>query len=97
MKRTNFEDFKQKALSDPNVRTEYNKIRMTQQLRINLIQIRKEAGLTIEDVANRMHTSKSNVSRLESVEYFNKHSPKISTIENYAEACGKHLEFCFGN
>ena len=90
-----FENFKEKALSNPKVKAEYDKLKSTQQLRVKLIKIRKEAGLTIEEVAKRMHTHKANISRFESVEYLELHSPKLITLENYANACGKHLKINF--
>ena len=95
MSRPTFEDFKKKALRNPKVKKEYDKIKLTQELRMRLIKIRMEAGLTLEQVAQKMHTSKSNLSRLESTVYLNDHSPKLSTIEHYAEACGKHLKIDF--
>lgn len=93
--RTNFEDFKKKALENPEVKKEYEVLKETQNLRIELIKMRKEAGLTIEKVAECMHTSKSNISRLESPTYLSHHSPKLSTLHQFAKICGKHLKLEF--
>ena len=95
MTRPTFEKFKEEALSDSGVKTEYNKLKRTQQLRMKLIKMRKEAGLTLEQVAEKMHTKKTNISRFESVEYLDLHSPKLATLEHYANACGKHLKIDF--
>ncbi|HJO95669.1 MAG TPA: helix-turn-helix transcriptional regulator [Victivallales bacterium] len=95
MFRPKFDDFKREALRNTKVRTEYEKLKVTHELRKNLIKMRMEAGLTLEDLASVMNTSRSNLSRLESIEYLKEHSPKLSTIKHYAEACGKHLKIEF--
>jgi ribosome-binding protein aMBF1 (putative translation factor) len=48
---------------------------------------REEAGLTQEDLAERLHTKKSAISRIE------KHAEdiRLSTLEKFAEAIGKRL------
>ncbi|MDY0302034.1 MAG: helix-turn-helix transcriptional regulator [Trichlorobacter sp.] len=56
-----------------------------------LLQARKQAGLTQEEVALRMGTTKSAVSRLEGAIRSNNHSPSFSTLRKYANACGKRL------
>jgi len=52
-----------------------------------LKQARLNAGLTQEQVAKQLHTKKSAISRIEN------HSEdiRLSTLENFAEAVGKHL------
>ena len=57
-----------------------------------LLQARTEAGLTQEQIATRMGTTKSAVSRLESSLRDPKHSPSFETIRRYAKACGKRVE-----
>ncbi len=57
-----------------------------------LLQARTEAGLTQEEIATRMGTTKSAVSRLESSLRDPKHSPSFETIRRYAKACGKRVE-----
>ena len=56
-----------------------------------LFQARKGAGLTQEQVAAIMGTSKSAISRLESSIRSDSHSPSFSTLRKYANACGKKL------
>lgn len=56
-----------------------------------LLSARKMAGLTQEDLADRMGTTKSAVSRLESSLRNEKHSPSFATLRKYAHACGKKL------
>ena len=88
-----FPDFKRKALSDPGVRAEYEALSVAYNLRKKLIGLRKKAGLTQEELAKRLHTQKSIISRLESVNL--KISPKLSTIEEYAKAVGFKLKLDF--
>lgn len=56
-----------------------------------LLNARKKAGLTQEEIATRMGTTKSAVSRLESSIRSESHSPSFSTLRKYAHACGKRL------
>jgi DNA-binding XRE family transcriptional regulator len=93
MTRPTFLEFKKKALSDPEVKEAYESLSVAYDLRKSLIALRKEAGLTQEDVAERLHTNKSNISRLENVN--SEISPKLSTIEAYAKAVGYKVEINF--
>lgn len=91
--RPSFKEFKKKAFADPQVKAEYNNLSSAYALRRQLIRIRKEAGFTQEELAEILHTQKSNISRLENVH--SKISPKLSTIEEYAKAVGYKLEITF--
>ena len=93
MSRPSFADFKKKALADPEVRKEYEQQELSYELRKKLIAMRKEAGLTQEELAEMLHTQKSNISRLENVN--SKTSPKLSTIEDYAKAIGYKVKISF--
>jgi len=48
---------------------------------------REEAGLTQEDLAAKLHTKKSAISRIEN----HADDIKLSTLEKFAEAIGKRL------
>ena len=54
-----------------------------------LLSARAKAGLTQEQVAESMGTTKSAVSRLESA---GKHAPSLATLKRYAEAVGCELQ-----
>ena len=56
---------KQRALTNPEVRVEYEKLDSEFDLIDKLLSMRTKAGLTQEQLAERMQTQKSNVSRLE--------------------------------
>jgi ribosome-binding protein aMBF1 (putative translation factor) len=55
---------------------------------ILLKQARQEAGLTQEEIAEKLKTKKSAISRIEN------HSEdiRLSTLKNYVEALGKKLQ-----
>ena len=91
--RPTFEDFKEKALKRSEVKKEYDKLEVEFDLKLKLIKIRKEANLTQEEIASRMNNSKSNISRLESLN--SKISPTISTLNAYANAAGYRLDVNF--
>ncbi len=55
---------------------------------ILLKQARIEAGFTQEEVANKLHTKKSAISRIEN----HAEDIRLSTLVNYAQAVGKHLQ-----
>lgn len=93
MARPTLKSFKKKALKKPAVKKAYDELEPAYQLRKKLIEIRKQAGLTQEEIASRLNTSKSNISRLESVN--SKISPKLSTISEYAKAAGFRVEIDF--
>ncbi len=88
-----FSDCKEELLNDPEVKQEYNTLKPYYELRQKLIALRKEAGFTQEELAQLLHTKKSNISRLESVN--TKNSPRLSTIEEYAHAVGYNVEIKF--
>lgn len=91
--RPSFKDFKSKALSNKNVKKEYDLLEERYKIIDMIISMRKAAGLTQEEIAAALHTSKSNISRLESHSYTS--SPKLSTLMEYARATGHKLELHF--
>lgn len=91
--RPSLKEFKKKALANREVAEEYNRLSSAYALRKQLIKIRKNAGFTQEEIADILHTKKSNISRLENVN--SKVSPKLSTIEEYAKAVGYKIEISF--
>ena len=79
-----FKEFRQKALENPEVRKEYDALEEEFSLIDQLITMRTKAGLTQEDVAKKLGTNKSNISRLER----GKSNPSWRTLNKYAAACG---------
>jgi len=93
MSRTTLKEFKKRALSQHSVNKEYQSLSLAYSLRKKLIALRQKAGLTQEQLAEVLHTKKSNISRLENAS--SPSSPKLSTIEQYAEAVGYDVEIKF--
>lgn len=54
-----------------------------------MLRARNRAGLTQDAVAEKMGTTRSAVSRLESA---GKHAPSLETLKRYAEAVGCELQ-----
>ncbi|MCK4910229.1 MAG: helix-turn-helix transcriptional regulator [Thermodesulfovibrionales bacterium] len=61
-----------------------------EQFKIGMVlrQAREEAGLTQEELARRLHTKKTAISRIEN----HAEDIKLSTLERVASALGKKLE-----
>ena len=67
----------------------YDALEPEYQLANQMLKARSRAGLTQDAVAERMGTTKSAVSRLESAA---KHAPSIATLKRYASAVGCELQ-----
>ena len=80
-----------KMLEDPGVKAEYDAFEPEFELLDELLNARNEAGLTQEDVAKRMGTSRPAVARIEAGGGSKRHSPSIATLRKYAEAVGCKL------
>ncbi len=93
MKRPTYKDFKEKALKDPAFKKAYDVLEEEYVLRRQLIMMRKKAGLTQEELAKKLNTKKSNISRLES--FNSKSSPRILTLMEYAKATGHKMRIEF--
>ena len=77
-------DLKTRLLNDPEIRTEYEALETEYALARELIAARTRAGLSQEQVAERMGTSQSTVARLES----GRTLPSLRTLDRYARATG---------
>ncbi len=67
----------------------YDALAFEYQVANQLLQARARAGLTQDAVAERMGTTKSAISRLESA---GKHTPSLSTLQRYARAVGCDIQ-----
>ena len=88
-----FHSFKEEALTDPEIREEYETIKPVFELKKQMIKARLEANMSQDDVARVLHTKKSNISRLESPNA--RHLPNLGTLIEYAKAVGCNLEINF--
>lgn len=76
-------EFLARAASREGFAAAYDALALEYQLADQMLKARARAGLTQDGVAERMGTTKSAVSRLESV---GKHAPSLATLKRYAQA-----------
>ncbi len=87
---------KTKALENPLVRAEYERIERDEMPMLEaILSARKEAGLTQAEVAARMGTKAPAVARLENALVTGMPSPSLATLRKYASALGKRLVLSF--
>jgi predicted transcriptional regulator len=90
------DELKEKALSDPEVRAEYERIEREEMPMLDaILKARREAGLTQAEVAARMGTRAPAIARLENALVTGAPSPSLATLRKYANALGKRLEIRF--
>lgn len=77
-----------KKKQSPQFEKDYDKGYEQFKIGVLLKQARLEAGLTQEQVAKKLRTKKSAISRIEN----HAEDIRLSTLENYAQAVGKHLQ-----
>ena len=82
-----FEAYRRKALKQPAIRSEYEKLAPEFAVARTLIAARMAAKMTQGEVAKRMGTSQSAVARMES----GRALPSTSSLIKYAEAVGRKL------
>ena len=78
---------KKRAMKKPGFRETYEELRPEYELAAQLIDARAQAKMTQEQVAKRMRTTQSVISRIES----GKVKPTWPTIQRYVEAVGAEL------
>ena len=91
MKRATVDDLHKKWMKNPEYRREYDALEEEFSLTAALIEARSRAGLTQEQVAQRMKTTQAVVARLEG----GGSKPSTRTLEKYAEATGSRLKISF--
>ncbi len=89
-KRPTFADFKKKALQNKEVKKEYEALKPLFAIKKKLVAARLAKGFTQDEIAKKIGTSKSNISRLESLN--NNYMPNLATLMKYAEALGMRLD-----
>ena len=83
--------FRETLLAKPGVKKAFDVLEEEYTALHTMLDARQTAGLTQADVASRMGTTVSAVSRLEASLRSEKHSPSFATLRKYAQACGKKL------
>lgn len=88
--KNNFKTFKARALKNPGIRREYDRLEDEFTFLDDVLKARSEAGLSQAEVATRIGTTQSVVARLESPR--GRHSPSVATLQRYASALGYKLQ-----
>jgi len=86
------EEFLAKARVRRGFTEAYESLELEYELANQMLKARARAGLTQDAVAERMGTTKSAISRLESA---GKHAPSLATLKRYASAVGCELKVKF--
>ena len=85
-----FSEIREQLLKDEEFATEYDKLKPRYDLLSQIIEARASQNITQEELAHRVGTQKSNISRLESGTY----NPSLDFIAKVAKCLGKevHIE-----
>ena len=82
-----FKSMKAELMQDEQFREEYEKLRPRYEIISRIIEVRKEQNMTQEQLARKIGTQKSNISRLESGNY----NPSLDFLLKVASGLGKNL------
>lgn len=82
-----FEEIKEELLRDEEFRAEYERLRPRYEAIEQIIRARKEQNITQAELARRVGTQKSNISRLESGNY----NPSLDFLIKVSESLGRKL------
>ena len=82
-----FEEMKSDMLKDEEFKIEYEKLKPRYEAIEQIIRARKEQNITQAELAKRVGTQKSNISRLESGNY----NPSLDFLVKIAESLGKKI------
>jgi DNA-binding XRE family transcriptional regulator len=83
------QEFLAKARARRGFAEAYESLELEYAIVNQMLKARARAGLTQDAVAERMGTTKSAISRLESA---GKHAPSLATLKRYARAVGCELQ-----
>ncbi len=87
-KKLTFNDFKKELLSDPEVNLAYKELGPEYDIIRQVIKARVEQNLTQAQLAQKIGTRQSNISRLEHGNY----NPSLSFLKKLALGLGKELQ-----
>ena len=88
---TKLKNLHTKWMKDPAYRKAYDGLEAEFALASAIAEVRGRAGLTQEQVAQLMHTTQSNIARLEA----GRTVPSTRTLERFARAVGTRLKISF--
>lgn len=80
-------EIKEKLMKDEEFKREYDKLKLRYELISQIIEARNNQNITQEELALKVGTQKSNISRLESGAY----NPSLDFIMKVAKSLGKEI------
>ena len=92
-KHQDFNDFLKESLKNPKIKAEYDKLQPEFAMIQAVIDARVKKGVTQKDLAQRIGTKQSVISRLES----GRANPSVAFLKKLAQALNSHLEIRFTN
>lgn len=81
-------EIREQLMKDEEFRAEYEKLKLRYELISQIIEARTSQNITQEELARRVGTQRSNISRLES----GKHNPSLDFMAKIARSLGKELQ-----
>ena len=88
-----FNDFLKESLKDPKIKAEYDKLQPEFAMIQAVIDARVKKGVTQKELAEKIGTKQSVISRLES----GRANPSVAFLKKLAQALNSHLEIRFTN
>lgn len=88
---TNFEDFLDEQLSDPEFKKEYDALRPEYAIIQAIIDARQMSGMTQKELAEKTGITQADISRLES----GSANPSLKTLQRLADGMGMKLKLEF--
>jgi len=82
-----FSKIREELMQDEEFKDEYEKLKPRYELISEVIKARREQNITQEELALRVGTQKSNISRLESGTY----NPSLDFLSKLAKGLGKEI------
>lgn len=89
----NFDEFLEESLKDPKIKAEYDRLQPELVVIEAILKARKEKGMTQKQLAARIGTKQSVISRLEAGHA----NPSVAFLAKLARALDTHLEIRFRN
>lgn len=90
-KHLDFTVWEKEALKDPAFKAEYDRLQPEFAVINAIIEARRKKGVTQEDLAKKIGTKQSVISRLES----GRANPSVAFLKKLAQALNSHLEIKF--
>jgi ribosome-binding protein aMBF1 (putative translation factor) len=84
-------DVKKLLTQSPEVKKEYENLETLYEIKKQIIKLRLEQGLSQKELAEKVGTKQSAISRLEN----NNYNPSVEFLDKVANALGKKLEIKF--